>query len=304
MQFPRLEKLQSFQRRDAGITLVEVLIGVILAGIVGTAVLGIFVRSAQSIDSSQKNNYASGSASSTMSYLMNTINTSLKPFHKFYVFPHPNQIIRSGVAPTVRYQLAANNDTEATFWATTKDFGVVLVHIYVDDKHRLVRDYIPCGDICGTQDAFPDPPLQQKIMAENVVTPAAGERPIFSWYAAGSTTRLVPTATQSVVADYDKIAAVYISLSTKVGDKARPMTVENFQIFPAAALSVNSPVRWATTPIPSETTAGNGSGSTPGTLGPAPSAKVTVSSDPSTWPTIPPVSGFTPAPQPSITGIV
>lgn len=288
------------EREQRGISLIEVLVGVVIAGLLSMAFLNTFTRSSNVLATTTDTNEVTGNVSIGMSYVMNTLSTATQPLPDAGILAWPQTVIQAG--KPMHYQRAANNDTEASFFASTKKFGVVLVHWYINESHQFVQDYISCQPDCGKQRNHATPPLESRVILNDVIVPAAGQRPIFSWFSAGSTTRDQPDAT-GCVPNVTFVSGVYVSISVYPASALRPRQAESFKVLRTSLADAVVTSRWTNTPQPPEPAPNPSGPGGPGSLGPAPSTGPLVGSSSSGWPTFPPTAGYVHIAPPGFVGV-
>lgn len=280
-------------RNERGFTLVELSVAIVLAGILGSAVLSVVISSSKNFTTTSQRNMATGELSVAFDSITQTLQSSYRDAGiNSVLLPNAAWI---NTANNPNGQNAANSGVEATFYATTKSHGLAIIHWYVQGK-SLREEIIPCAARCGrTVNLWDVNPVNNRVLLEGLIVPTAGQRPIFTWFGAASTEPLNYSDNNSALWNPEAAVAVHVSLSAALGtDNNKPSTVENLIVLPGNLELFGVRASWSATPnvtgtLPTSASAGPSS-STPSSTSPPSTTTIVTTTVPTTTTSTPPTS--------------
>lgn len=231
-----------------GFSVVELMVSAALAGIVALALLFSFVTSTKSYATNTDRNITTGELAVAFDFMTQTLQSSYKDVGTNNVLVVPSVQLATSFNPAPNGQYSANSGVEATFYATTRAYGPAIVHWFLN-TNDIWEEIIPCGAQCGlTRDYRAIPPVGKRIIISGVNRPVYGQRHLFTWYSATSTTPLNDPEPFTPLANVDGVVAVHLSLSKTQKSLPQPLTVENTIMLAGNLSSFGGRAQWSAAP--------------------------------------------------------
>jgi prepilin-type N-terminal cleavage/methylation domain-containing protein len=210
--------VQSQGRRDAGITMIELLVAMMIVVILSTIVIGFYQSTVQSLATANSINRNTEQASNGMNESAREIRAATS--NPVLNQPNAPAIVQAANETLVLYAYVGLQSTQAQL--------PVMVRLRVDPTtRRLMEDIWPATQNAGGYWIFPAttaPPTTTRLLAATVANPTGGTY-LFT-YMAGTTP--VPVGTWTT-AQYNSITSIKITLTIQgsLTDATRPVTLQN-----------------------------------------------------------------------------
>lgn len=191
---------------DAGFSLTELLVSIMLLGIVMTIVTSLFVSTSRTVATGTSITNNTKIASNGMNEIARMIRAGTDNPVSGNVLSDPAFV-------------AAQNETIIIYAYVNLDSSAempVMVRFSVDANRRLVEDRWPATALASGNWSFPSPssaPASSRIIAETVAGRVSGQPWLFSYLTADGATLPVPATVAFTPAQLRTIAAVKVTLS-------------------------------------------------------------------------------------------
>ncbi len=238
-------------RADAGFTLVEVSVAIVIFAVIGATVMNSFLSGSNAIVRSDARNRSTEQLTNTMNQLTKVFQSAYRLQDGGKVLPEEGVPFWAG-SPAVQ-RTPTNSGVEATFYADLGNAQApAIVHWYVDADLNLVQEVLRSDESPARPGwEYTKEAMERRVLASNVVLPSVGERPLFSWFSSASNVALNFTDPYKALTDSKgtDIAGVQISLMLKADNKAdvKP-AAENFVALPAVMFDLTEGPSWPSSP--------------------------------------------------------
>ncbi len=232
---------------DGGWGLADLVVTIGLLGLVAAAVAATTIRSYDTLLANTQRNGGTLKIGVAFDSLTNVVQSSTKLTDAGGVLLDP--IAMNTGSPTTS-TTATSSGVEATFTARVRPGDEIsLVHWYVDTNRKLIEE-VSAPDTPGGFTYAASVPTR-RVIAEGVVLPAYGDRPLFSWFAPTSSTPIndpdpyVPLTRAQVAG----VAGVLLSFTLEEpGPAAKRSTMQNFAMFSSAVHNLPNAPQWSSAP--------------------------------------------------------
>lgn len=199
--------------RDAGFTLVELIVAVMLLGVVIAIVSSFFVTSTRLVSLTQSTSQGTGSAANTMNELSRVIRFGADNPIIGDSLPTPAVIVATGTTLTMFSYV--DSYTSATSTQTRPQ----IVQFTVDANRRIVeKRWLPSSALDGNFifPALTTTPASSRIVGGPIAVTPAGGAPLFSYVSSTGATLAQPTGGADFTTDQLRSIAA-ISVTVRIG---------------------------------------------------------------------------------------
>lgn len=218
-------------RRDAGITLVEMLVSMVILGIVLAVVTGLFISVAQTVAKAQAINDSTRIASNAANELGRVIGmgTSLAATGS----PIPTSAFQfAGREDLIFY---SNVDVDISVSVASRPARPTMVRFSIIPTSRQLREDRWTATAAGRFWTFASPataPNSTRTLGGPVVAPVGAEKPIFTYFDEQSVEIPVPISGSLAAADLKRISSVLVTVRIASAGGNLPVTIANTIVLP------------------------------------------------------------------------